>query len=102
MRAPSAFAPAALAAASLLLVSACAATSGVARERTELTPAQIAEMGLECRRETGTGTNIPRSVCASPESWDRYEAATSEDTQRLFDELGKTPNDRFNNRLGTN
>ncbi len=88
--------------AALGLAAACSTQPSITSERTTLTPTQIAEMGLECRKETPVGTTIARNVCASPESWARYEADGADDTQRLFKGIGIVPNDRFNNRLGSN
>ena len=88
--------------ASLTLAAACSTNTSITRERTTLTPTQIAEMGLECRKETGIGTTIARSICASPEAWKQYEEDGTEDSRRVFDEIGLAPNDRFNNQLGTN
>ena len=93
---------AALAPLAALGLAACSTQPAITSERTTLTPAQIAEMGLECRKETALGTTIPRNVCASPAAWARYDADGADDTQRVFNEIGIAPNDRFNNRLGSN
>ena len=82
----------------LALAAACTTDGLLTREKTTLTPAQIADMGLECREETPIGTTIPRSICASPEQWAAYEDRTVAGTKTYFDELRRNPNDRFNGR----
>lgn len=84
----------AAAALSALLATACA-TSTVSRERTTMTPAQLAEMGLECRTEKPMGSIRPQTICASPEAWAAEEAETSYDSGLLLDQLNSTPNGRF-------
>lgn len=91
--------PLALAAIALAF-TACAAQPTISRERTQLTPQQIADMGLECRRDTAINTTIPRSICASPAAWDRYEADGADDSRRLAEEFRIAPNDFFSRARG--
>ena len=61
-----------LALAAIAAVSACA-TPDVTKQRMTLGEANIS--GMECRRETPIGTNMPRTVCASPEAWAKFDEA---------------------------
>jgi hypothetical protein len=62
-------------------VSACT-TPSVTKQRMTLGEANIS--GMECRREKPVGTNLPRTVCASPEAWEKFdEAARAENDLAL-------------------
>lgn len=77
-----------------LAATACATTT-VTRERTTMTPAQLAEMGLECRTERTTGSIRPQTICASPEAWAAEEAETTYESGLLLDQINAAPNGRF-------
>jgi hypothetical protein len=58
-------------------VSGCT-TPSVTKQKMTLGEANIG--GLECRREKPLGTNMPRTICASPDAWAKFdEAARYED-----------------------
>jgi hypothetical protein len=77
-------------AAAALALSGCAAS--VERQRMEMSPRQIGEAGLVCRTDRSADTNIPRSVCASPETWAAYDARQDFDNEQLFDRFRSTDN----------
>ena len=69
---------------SIALLTGCTTTPLVTKERSMMTPAQIKEAGLECRKNVAIDTNIPRTICASPKSWARYEARARGATDELL------------------
>lgn len=83
-----------LAASAAILAAACA-TPTVERSQAEMSPAEIAEAGLECRREKPMGTIRAQTICASPEAWADYEKKTSRDSDLLFDQVNSQPNGGF-------
>lgn len=64
--------------ATVALVTACTTTPTVTKQRMTLGEANIE--GLECRREKAITTNVPRTICASPEAWARYDKAALYET----------------------
>ncbi len=86
-----------LAAASVLILGACSSTPLVTRSDAMLTPTQIADMGLVCRRDKPPDTNIPRTICASKEAWASFDERRRRETDDLMAEGRKAPNTgRFN------
>jgi hypothetical protein len=80
-----------------MAVSACSTTPTVVRENTLLTPAQIAEMGLICRRDTPPDSNIPRTICASESAWAAFDDERRKETDDILAEGRKHANvGRFN------
>ncbi|MBU6319328.1 MAG: hypothetical protein KGS00_06710 [Alphaproteobacteria bacterium] len=66
-----------------LLAAGCAATPQVTRETMTLGEAGIE--GMECRRETIIGSSFKRTICASPETWARYDAQKRQEAERYMD-----------------
>ena len=86
-----------LVAAAMLALAACNTTPTVTRTNATLTPAQIAEMGLICRKDKPPDTNIPRTICASEESWAAFDERRRKETAELMAEGRKYANvGRFN------
>lgn len=81
-----------LAAASALILSACSTTPLVTKTDAMLTPTQIADMGLVCRRDKPPDTNIPRTICASKEAWASFDERRRRETDELMAEGRKSPN----------
>lgn len=73
-----------------IILSACSATPTVTKERMTLAEANID--GMECRRDTPPDTNIPRTICASPESWAAFDERRRRETEDLLAEGKKYPN----------
>lgn len=83
--------------ASLTLAAACSTQPSFTREKTMMTPSQIADMGLTCRKITPIGTTIPRNMCASEAAWDNYDEQGVLSSEELFRETRTIPNaGRFN------
>jgi hypothetical protein len=77
------------------VVSACSVTPSVTKQTMTLGEANIE--GMECRRERAPDTNIPRTICASPESWAVFDEKRRRETAELLAEGRKTSNvGRFN------
>lgn len=68
--------------AALAAVAACSTTPSVSKQRMTLGEANIS--GMECRREKPPGTNMPRTVCASPEAWAKFDAAARYENDLAF------------------
>ena len=86
-----------LIAATTLSITACSTTPTITSTNTTLTPAQIAEMGLICRKDKPPDTNIPRTICASEESWAAFDERRRKETDELLAEGRKYANvGRFN------
>ncbi len=76
-----------LAAASL---TGCAAAPLVTKERMTLGEANID--GMECRRDKPITTNIPRTICASPQAWAAFDERRRSETDELLAEGRRAPN----------
>jgi hypothetical protein len=83
--------------ATLALAAGCATTRPVV-SRTETTLAQVDMTGLVCRYEAPTGSNMKRSVCASPDQWKKYDEANQAQSEYLLDEGSKVGIGRFGMR----
>jgi len=80
-----------------VLLAACSVTPTVVRHTATMTPAEIKEQGLECRKDRPPDTNIPRSICASKEAWAAFDEKRRKETQDLLAEGRKNTNaGRFN------
>ncbi len=78
-----------------LVVSACSTTPLVTRERMTLGEANIE--GMVCRKDKPPDTNIPRTICASPEAWAVFDERRQRETAALMAEGRKYANvGRFN------
>ncbi len=78
-----------LATASVAL-SACSTTPLVTSERMTLGEANIE--GMECRKDRPPDTNIPRTICASPEAWAAFDERRRRETADLLAEGRKYAN----------
>jgi hypothetical protein len=79
------------------LACACSTTPTVAKQVTTMTPKEIEEAGLECRRIVPIDTSIPKTICATPVTWASYERRTRLASEDLFAEGRKNTNSgRFN------
>jgi hypothetical protein len=72
------------------LLGACSATPLVTKERMTLGEANID--GLECRKDKPITTNIPRTICASPQAWAAFDERRRKETDELMAEGRKAPN----------
>ena len=81
-----------LTAASALILGACSTTPLVTKTDAMLTPTQIADMGLVCRRDKPPDTNIPRTICASKVAWATFDERRRRETDDLMAEGRKAPN----------
>jgi hypothetical protein len=66
----------------VVLLSGCTATPLITKERMTLGEANIS--GMECRRETSVRSSMPKTTCASPELWAKYDARENEKTELFF------------------
>lgn len=80
----------------VVALSACSTAPIVSREKMTLGEANIE--GMECRREKDIETNIPRTICASPEAWARFDARRRQESSDLLAEGRKLPNTGRYNR----
>ena len=62
----------ALVLAAFAALAGCTTAPAVTKQQMTLAQANIS--GMECRRETPIGSNKERTVCASPEAWDKFDA----------------------------
>lgn len=86
-----------IALAGLTFTAACSTQPTFTREKTMMTPSQIADMGLICRKITPIGTTIPRNMCASEAAWENYDERGVLSSEALFREVRSVPNvGRFN------
>ena len=69
---------------SLVMGAGCTMTPTVTKARMTLGEANIE--GMVCKRVTTTGTSIPKTVCASPEAWKRYDAKQEDRSERIIDD----------------
>lgn len=77
------------------VVSACSTTPLVTSEHMTLGEANIE--GMECRKDRPPDTNIPRTICASPEAWAAFDERRRRETADLLAEGRKSGNvGRFN------
>ena len=73
-----------------IVLTACSATPTVTKERMTLGEAGIE--GMDCRREKAPDTNIPRTICASPEAWAVFDDKRRRETEALLAEGRKYAN----------
>lgn len=79
------------------LLTACSATPTVVRTDAMMTPAQIKEQGLVCRKDKPPDTNIPRTICASEQAWAAFDERRRKETADILAEGRKNTNvGRFN------
>ncbi len=71
-------------------LAACSATPLVSREKTTLGEANIE--GLECRRDRAIDTNIPRTICAAPQAWAKFDERRRQESADLMAEGKKYSN----------
>jgi hypothetical protein len=73
-----------MAAIAAALAAGCTMTPTVKKLETTMTMREIREAGLECRQIVPIDSNIPRTLCATPEGWESYLERTKEATDELF------------------
>jgi len=79
------------------VLAACSATPTVVRTDAMMTPAQIKEQGLVCRKDKPPDTNIPRTICASEQAWAAFDERRRKETADILAEGRKNTNvGRFN------
>ncbi len=71
-------------------MAACSTTPTVTKERMTLGEANIE--GMECRKDKAPDTNIPRTICASPQAWAVFDEARRRETEELMAEGRKYAN----------
>lgn len=76
----------------VMLVGACTTTPSITRTRTTL--GEVDMEGLECRRDRQAGSNIGRTICASPASWANYENEEATKSQALLDDIDDSTDNR--------
>lgn len=81
-----------------LLAGACVTKPTVTKERTTMTPQQIAEAGLICREMKAIDSNLPRTICASKRSWAAYDRNARLASEDLMREARGAPNAGRGNR----
>ena len=58
---------------------------------------QVDMTNMVCRREVLTGSNSPKTTCASKEDWAAYDERQAAVSQALFESARQLPNvDKFN------
>lgn len=72
------------------LASACSTTPLVTKEKMTLGEANIEN--LECRYDKAIDTNIPRTICASPKAWARFDERRRQESADLMAEGRKLGN----------
>jgi hypothetical protein len=72
------------------LVAGCVTEPVVAKQRMTLGEANIE--GMECRREKPMGTAQPKTICADPDAWARYDAAARYESELAFQKARTTSN----------
>ncbi|HEV7694629.1 MAG TPA: hypothetical protein VGO52_27575 [Hyphomonadaceae bacterium] len=77
-------------AAACLGASACTMTPTVTKQQMTLGEANIE--GMECRREAATGSAVPKTMCASPESWNRYDRKMQAASDAVLDRQRQATN----------
>jgi hypothetical protein len=71
-------------------LAACSTTPLVTSEHMTLGEANIE--GMECRKDRPPDTNIPRTICASPEAWAVFDERRRRETADLLAEGRKYAN----------
>ena len=76
----------------VMFLGACTTTPSITRTKTTL--GQVDMEGLECRRDRQAGSNIGRTICASPESWANYENVEAAKSQAMLDDIDENTDNR--------
>jgi hypothetical protein len=77
--------------------AACSTTPTVTKQKAHMTPREMREAGLVCRDTPVAGSHLPRTICASPESWASYDKRARLGSEELMAEGRKLSNvGRFN------
>ena len=73
------------------LVSGCVSVKPLVTKQT-MTLAEANIDGMECRHDTPPDTNIPRTICATQESWALFDKRRLRETEALLAEGRKYTN----------
>lgn len=76
----------------VILLGACTSTPSITRTKTTL--GQVDMEGLECRRDRQAGSNIGRTICATPASWANYENEGAAKSQAMLDDIDDSTDNR--------
>jgi hypothetical protein len=79
--------------ATVSLISACTAVPLVTKQK--MTLGEVDIEGMECRREKPITSNMPKTVCASPEAWKAFDEAAAYENERGFDQVRSMGTGRF-------
>ena len=71
-------------------LGACTLTPSVTR--TKATLGEVDMTGLDCRTDRPIDSNLPRTICASAQSWAAYDRQQAEKADRLMDEMDRLAN----------
>lgn len=81
----------------LTSLAACSTKPTITHANDTMTLAEINAAGLECRQEKPIDTSIPKTICASPESWAAFDKKRRGATEELLAKGRELPNvGRFN------
>ena len=67
------------------LLAGCSTTPLISKERMTLGEADIT--GMECRRETSVASSLPKTMCAKPEYWAKFDRREQDKTSSFFREI---------------
>lgn len=72
------------------LVAGCSLTPSVKKQT--MTLGEIDMSNLVCRRDTPPDSNVPRTICASPQSWAAFDENRRRETDDILAEGRKHAN----------
>jgi hypothetical protein len=78
------------------LLAGCATEPKITKETMTLAEANIE--GLECRIDNPMGSNMPRTICASPAAWAKYDRNQEFNTDKMLENGRSSPNNAFDRR----
>lgn len=66
-------------------IAGCSTTPLVTKQR--MTFAEAKFEGMDCKRDKSANSNIVRSVCASKDSWRKFEDSQADKSARMMDDI---------------
>jgi hypothetical protein len=72
------------------LAAACSMTPTVTKER--MTLGDVDMTNMECRRDTPPDSNVPRTICATPQAWAAFDENRRRETDAILAEGRKHAN----------